>query len=88
MSALYEWANNNNSHIVEGGEDGDGEVWRLETGGVGVNIFLPLDVGCRECRGAISGCPWREMNINLNTVGGQRHENGTRIFYEKLYILQ
>ena len=82
MSALYEWANNNNSPIV------DGEVWRLETGGVGVNIFLPLDVGCRECRGAISGCPWREMNINLNTVGGQQHGNGTRIFYEKLYILQ
>ena len=54
--------------IVEGGE-----VWRLETGGVGVNIFLPLVVGCRECRGAISGGPWREMNINLNTVGGQRH---------------
>ena len=83
MSALYEWANNNNSLIVEGGE-----VWRLETGGVGVNIFLPLVVGCRECRGAISGGPWREMNINLNTVGGQRHGNGTRIFYEKLYILQ
>ena len=57
----------------------------METGGVGVNIFLPLVVGCR---GAISGCPWREMNINLNTVGGQRHGNGTRNFYEKLYILQ
>ena len=85
MSALYEWANNNNSLIVEGGEDVDGEVWRLETGGVGVNIFLPLVVGCR---GAISGYPWREMNINLNTVGGQRHGNGTRNFYEKLYILQ
>ena len=69
-----------NSHNVEGGE-----VWRLETGGVGVNIFLPLVVGCR---GAISGCPWREMNINLNTVGGHRHGSGTRIFYEKLYILQ
>ena len=66
MSALYECANNNNSHKVEGREE-------TETGGVGVNIFLPLDVGCRECRGAISGCPWREMNINLNTVGGQRH---------------
>ena len=80
MSALYEWVNNNNSLVVEGGE-----VWRLETGGVGVNIFLLLVVGCR---GAISGCPWREMNINLNTVGGQRHGNGTRNFYEKLYILQ
>ena len=30
MSALYEWANNNNSLIVDGGEDVDGEVWRLE----------------------------------------------------------
>ena len=77
MSALYEWANNNNSPIVDGGE-----VWRLESGGVGVNIFLPLVVGCR---GAISGCPWREMNINLNTVGGQRHGNETQIFM-KNYI--
>ena len=42
MSAPYEWTNSNNSHIVEGGE-----VWRLESGGVGVNIFLPLDAGYR-----------------------------------------
>ena len=31
MSALYEWANNNNSYFVEGGED-VGEVWSVETG--------------------------------------------------------
>ena len=80
MSAPYEWTNSNNSHIVEGGE-----VWRLESGGVGVNIFLPLDAGYR---GAISGCPGGEVNINLNTVSGSDMGNGTRNFYEKLYILQ